>query len=139
MKDTNLQLFLNSLSHEQHVMYYLEKMDIKKLNQILDNIEYQNYNKNEFLKLLTIVFNTFKNRGNTKLISSVGKCIACKFGHKAYYLKGDKDGSHLEILIEIKNNRVFDIRECNSFESNTESKIDFKKRIYIDERKYKLN
>jgi hypothetical protein len=136
MEEIDLPNLSNELSQEQAVLYFIKQMNIDKLNQILDNKEYQNYEKSEFLKLLTIVFNTFKNRGNTKLVSSVGQCIACKFGHKAYYLKGNIDNSHLEILIEVKNDKVFDIRECNSFKSNTETNTDFKKRIYIDKRKY---
>lgn len=130
------QNILNELTQEQAVLYFIKNMNIEKLNEILDYREYQDHEKPQFLKLLSAAFDTFKSRGNTKLITSEGKCTACKLGHKAYYLKGDLDDSHLEILIEIVNDRVCDIFECNSFKCDSGMKVDFKKRIYINKGKY---
>jgi hypothetical protein len=128
------QNILDHLSQEQAVIYFFEKMDIAKLDSLLDDdLTYQDIKKSQYMIVLNNAFEEMKKRKNTHLISYPGKCQGCKPGHKSYCFIGNQDGSHIDILIEMDpcSKRIKDIYECLKMSYNELKQPVFEKHIRI--------
>lgn len=115
------QNILDHLSQEQAVVHFFEKMDIAKLDSLLDDdLTYQDIQKSQYMIYLNSAFLEMKQRKNTHLISYDGICQGCKPGHKSYCFIGNQDGSHIDILIEVDpyTKKVMDIYECQKMNYN---------------------
>ena len=75
-----------------------------------------------FLEKLNSVFDTFKERGNIRLVSTNGICKGCQHGHVGVAFVGDNDDTYIELMIMSENNQVTDIFECNNFKFDTYNK-----------------
>jgi hypothetical protein len=117
------------------VFYFLERMDSNMLNLILDkNILYQDYEKKLFVKKLSYAFDEFLSRGNSYLNRFEGKCtsnICTNANCKGFSFVGNSSKDYMDLIIEIKNNKVTDIYECSKF-INSETGILKNEKICID-------
>ena len=126
------QDILNKMTHKDAVEYFIGRMDIYALDKILDYREYSDVDKPVFLEKLNIVFDTFKERGNIRLVSTNGVCKGCQNGHIGVAFIGDNDDTYLELMIMSENDKVTDIFECNNFKLDTYSKELLGQRLFLN-------
>lgn len=120
---------LNHKSQYGAIVYFIERMNIDKINELLDPHQYSDKDKPRFIDLLNSVFVEFKNNGTKRLYSESGVCKGCNFGCKGYSFVSELDNSHLDLVIEDSNERVQDIYDCSNFAGST---IATGKRINLD-------
>ena len=120
---------LNHRTQYGAVVYFIERMNIAKINELLDPHQYSDKDKPHFIELLNSVFEEFKENGTKRLFSQNGVCKGCNFGCKGYSFISDLDKSHLDLVIEESNERVKDIYDCTNFAGSTTATG---KRINID-------
>ncbi|WP_396137394.1 hypothetical protein [Flavobacterium sp.] len=117
------------------VFYFLERMDSNMLNLILDkNLPYQDYEKKMFVKKLSYAFDEFFTRGNTHLNRFEGKCtsnICTNVNCQGFSFVGNSSKDYMDLILEIKNNKVTDIYECSKF-VNSETDLIKNEKICID-------
>lgn len=117
------------------VFYFLERLDSNMLNLILDkNLPYQDYEKKVFVKKLSYAFDELLSRGNTYLNRFEGNCTSnvCTNVHcQGFSFVGNSSQDYMDLILEIKNNKVTDIFECSKF-INSDTAILKKEKIYID-------
>jgi hypothetical protein len=117
------------------VFYFLERLDSNMLNLILDkNLPYQDYEKKVFVKKLSYAFDELLSRGNTYLNRFEGKCtsnICTNVNCQGFSFVGNSSQDYMDLILEIKNNKVTDIFECSTF-INSNTDILKKEKIYID-------
>ena len=126
---------LDHMSHEQAIVYFFERMDIKNIDRLLDdNLTYQDIKKSQYMIYLNAAFEEMQLRKNNHLVSYIGKCQGCKPNHNSYYFIGDQDGSHIDILIEVDpySKRITDMYECvkMSYDDRKQPIYDKHVRIY---------
>jgi hypothetical protein len=97
------------------IVYFIERMNINKIDELLDYHEYSDKEKSVFISLLDEAFTKFKNTGNSRLYSKGGVCKGCNYGCKGFSFIGGIDDSHIELVMEESNDRVKDIYHCNIF------------------------
>ena len=112
---------LNHRTQYGAVVYFIERMNIAKINELLDPHQYSDKDKPHFIELLNSVFEEFKENGTKRLFSQNGVCKGCNFGCKGYSFVSELDGSHIELVLEESNNRVKDIYDCSNFASGTKA------------------
>lgn len=49
------------------------------------------------------------------LVAAFGLCKKCNYKCTGYSFVGNEDGSHLDLVVEEKNDRVKDIYDCSDF------------------------
>jgi tetratricopeptide (TPR) repeat protein len=125
------QDILNRMTHKDAVEYFISRMDIYALDKILDYREYSDVDKPFFLEKLNIVFDTFKERGNVRLVCTNGICKGCKNGHIGVAFVGDNDDTYIELMILSENDKVTDIFECNNFKFDTYNKELLGQRLFL--------
>lgn len=117
------------------VFYFLERMDSNMLNLILDkNLPNQDYDKKLFVKKLSYAFDEFLSRGNTHLNRFEGKCtskICTNANCQGFSFVGNSTQDYMDLILEIKNNKVTDIYECSKF-VNSEADLIKNEKICID-------
>ena len=123
---------LERMSHKDAIEYFIGRMDIYGLDKILDYREYSDVEKPFFLEKLNIVFDKFRELGNSRLVSTNGICNGCQKGHIGVSFIGNEDESYMELMIMSENNRVSDIFECNNFVFESFNKEHLGKRIYLN-------
>ena len=122
---------LNRMMHKDAVEYFISRMDIYALDKILDYREYSDVEKPVFLEKLNVVFDTFKERGNIRLVCTTGVCKGCQHGHIGVAFVGDNDDTYLELMILTENDKVTDIFECNNFKFDTYNKELLGQRLFL--------
>lgn len=117
------------------VFYFLERLDSNMLNLILDkNLPYQDYEKKVFVKKLSYAFDELLSRGNTYLNRFEGNCTSnvCTNVHcQGFSFVGNSSQDYMDLILEIKNNKVTDIYECSKF-VNSETDLIKNEKICID-------
>ncbi len=117
------------------VFYFLERMDSNMLNLILDkNLPYQDYDKKLFVKKLSYAFDEFLSRGNTHLNRFEGSCssnVCTNVNCQGFSFVGNSSQDYMDLILEIKNNKVTDIYECSKFVNN-ETDLIKNEKICID-------
>jgi hypothetical protein len=117
------------------VLYFMQRMDEDMLKLILEDCyTYQDLDKRTFLKKLTNVFDAFEEEGNTFLNIYEGKCnsAACSNNNcKGFSFVGNQSNDYMDLIIEIREDKVFDIYECYDF-INENDTILKKSKITID-------
>ena len=106
---------LKDRTQYQAIVYFIERMNIGKIDELLDYHEYSDKEKSVFIDLLDEVFAKFKNTGNDRLYSKSGVCKGCNYGCKGFSFIGVLDDSYIELVMEESNDRVKDIYHCNVF------------------------
>ena len=122
MNKIDFQIDANCTSQYDTLVNYIERMDIEKINEILDNQKYSHKTKPEFIKLLKGVFDVFKEAGNTRLQAEQGVCKGCNFGCKGYSFIGVNDNSHLDLAFEFEKDRIKDMCDCSNFATSAGKK-----------------
>jgi hypothetical protein len=112
---------LNYRTQYGAIVYFIERMNINKINELLDPQQYSDKDKPCFIELLNSIFEKFKQDGTTRLYSQVGVCKGCNFGCKGYSFVSELDGSHIDLVLEDSNDRVKDIYDCSNFASGTKA------------------
>lgn len=123
---------LDRMTQKDAVEYFIGRMDIYGLNKILNYREYSDVDKPIFLDKLNIVFDKFKQRGNTRLVGTNGICNGCQHGHIGIAFIGNEDDTYIELLIMSENNIVTDIFECNNFTFESYNKEHLGKRLFLN-------
>jgi tetratricopeptide (TPR) repeat protein len=123
---------LEHMTQKEAVEYFIGMMDVYALNKILDYREYSDVEKPIFLEKFEKVFGIFKERGNSRLVSTNGVCKGCQKGHIGIGFVGNQDDTYIELMIMTENNRVVDIFECNHFEFDTYNKEHLGQRLYLN-------
>jgi hypothetical protein len=123
---------LSEMTHYQATCYFIGTMDIVALDKLLDYKEYADVEKPIFLNKLEQAFYVLKENGNKRLYQNTGVCEICMKGCPAVAFVGDNNTHYIELLIEIENDRVKDIYECNSFKYDTLNPKFLGKRISLD-------
>ncbi|WP_430399924.1 hypothetical protein [Flavobacterium sp.] len=98
----------------------IEVFDIDLIKEILHKSFESNELDNNFINKLYISFNEFKEFGDTKLISSAGKCGSCDKRKGGYLFVGNNSNNYMSFIIS-KNKRGIEIFKCsyfNCFERN---------------------
>lgn len=117
------------------LLYFMQRMDDDMLKLILEDCyTYQDLDKRTFLKKLTNVFDAFEEEGNTFLNIYEGKCnsAACSNNNcKGFSFVGNQSNDYMDLIIEIRYDKVFDIYECYDF-INENHTILKKSKITID-------
>jgi hypothetical protein len=106
---------LSEKSQYSAIVYFIERMNIDKIDELLDYQEYSDKDKPIFIEMLKGAFDRFKDAGNIRLYKEDGECKGCSNGCKGFAFIGDFDGSHIELVMEKSNDRVKDIYYCNIF------------------------
>ncbi len=123
-------------TQEQAIRYFIEKMDIEMIDDILSNKNtYQDFKKHIFIKKLSDLFETFKSSGDTFLITVVGKCNTCFKGKEGYTFIGNNSRNYVSILIDVQQGLVKDMFECSDFIELCNS-IKLNKKLYIDKPRF---
>ncbi len=123
------------------VLYFIQRLDTTMLDSILDDYTFQDLDKRTFLKKLTDVFDAFVEEGNSFLNIYEGKCnsAACSNKNcKGFSFVGNKSKDYMDLIIEIRENKVFDIYECYDFINENDTFLK-KNKISIDGLESKFN
>jgi len=112
---------LKEKSQYAAIVYFIERMNIDKIDELLDYQEYSDKDKPIFIEMLKGAFERFKEAGNNRLYREAGECKGCNNGCKGFAFIGNNDGSHIELVMEKTNDRVKDIYYCNIFSYLAES------------------
>lgn len=123
------------------VIYFLQRLDISMLELILDDFTFQDLDKRTFLKKLTVVFDAFEEEGNSFLNIYEGKCnsVACSNRNcNGFSFVGNQSNDYMDLIIEIKGDKVFDIYECYDFINENDTFLK-KNKISIDGLESNLN
>ena len=117
------------------VLYFMQRLDTDMLKLILeDYFTYQDYDKKTFLRKLSYVFDEFHDKGNTYLNIFEGKCnssVCTNLNCKGFSFVGNKTTHYMDLIIEIKDDKVCDIYECYDFQNENDAILK-KGKITID-------
>ena len=127
----NLETKINTQA--EAIKFFIEKLDIEMIDAFLDDCKtYQDMQKRIFIAKLNRVFQTYKETGDTYLVSYRGSCTSCYNGKKGYTFVGNKSGNYLSIIIDSEKGIVNDMFECSSF-ANERTDIKLGVKLYIDD------
>jgi hypothetical protein len=106
------------------VLYFMQRLDGGMLKLILeDYFTYQDYDKKTFLRKLSYVFDEFLDKGNTYLNVFEGRCnssVCSNLNCKGFSFVGNKTNHYMDLIIQIKEDKVCDIYECYDFQNNND-------------------
>lgn len=124
---------LEYMTQEEAFVYFFKKMDAYNIDKLLDIQTCQDIEKHKYLQYMHEAFEEMQLRGNNYLGIWPGICQGCKPGHKSFCFLGNKDKSHIDILIEINenNNRIVDVYECLKMDCVDNFKPEYSKKIRI--------
>ena len=135
LKEKDLKVVQTFNSQLNAVVYAIQNLNIEMVDSYLDNQRtYQDFEKSEFIQKLTVVFNEFKEAGDTYLEKSAGICnsFLCKNTKcKGTSFVGNNSYSYIDLILDIENDVVVDIFECSVFVNDT-TEFEKKNRILLD-------
>lgn len=92
------------------------------LKQILDKeLTYQNFDHKILITKLSDAFDSFLDTGDSYLNRFEGNCNSgiCTNKHcKGFAFVGNKSNNYMDLILEIKDDKVTDIYECNDFSTD---------------------
>lgn len=109
---------LESKTHFEAVVYFIETMNSEKLNQHLQGKKYCRTSKSEFIILIKELFDRFRELGDTRLYAELGTCIGCNVGCGGFTFLSDKTRNYFEFVFEIEGDKVIDIMDCWQFKND---------------------
>lgn len=108
-------------THEDAILYFLERLDSNMIQLILDKKHLsKEFDKKAFIYKITDAFEQFSKRGNTFLNRFEGKCtsgVCTNTNCIGFTFVGNKTNHYMDLILEIKENKVIDIYECSQFEN----------------------
>lgn len=116
---------------EKAIRYFIQKMDIEMLDDILDDkVSFGDFSKSKFLTVLQGMFTKLNASGDTHLIPKKGVCTHCLKGKKGFTFKGNNSNFHFILIFNHLDEGKLDLRECRSF--SRINKYCFSDRLYFD-------
>jgi hypothetical protein len=113
-------------NHLEIVVHYICQLDIEALDMVLDSkVNYMDFEKEKFIKLLGKAFEKFKEKGNSMLKIVPGTCQGCKINESGligYTFVGNYSLNYMSLIFEQNNELVSDISECYMFKNMREIK-----------------
>ena len=137
MSKTIIKLTSQLKTQEDAVLYFLQRLDVDMVNTLLDDgRNYQDMEKDIFIRKLGYAFDEFLDCGDTFLNCLSGKCdaVMCNFKCSGYSFTGNNSGKHLDLIVEKSTEgNVLDMYECRFFliDGNTKTN-DYETRVRID-------
>ena len=128
-------------SQADAVIHYIKHLDIDMVDTLLDDeLTYQDFSKSTFIQKFSVAFDEFIQAGDDELGISNGFCseFICNNQCSGYRFSSKSSGLYFDLIIEIENELVTDIYECNSFLCLS-SDTNANKRVRIDRRDIKIN
>jgi len=109
-----------NMNQAEAVIYFLQRLDVKMLSLILENHQYQYFEKDLFIKKLGEALQKFTEAGDTFLNISSGHCNLniCHFNCTGFTFIGNKSKNYMNLIIEIKDGIVQNISDCNYFKKD---------------------
>ena len=104
-------------------VYFLQRLDMEMVNDILDEHTYQDFEKSVFINKLGIAIDEFMKSGDTFLNCYNGYCNSkdCNFNCSGFKFIGNKSRKYMSLIIEIKEGKVIDAYECGDFKAKSHS------------------
>ena len=114
------------------VIFFISQLDIDMIDDLLDDRNYQELSKSQFITKLSTAFDQLRAQGNTilNLIFEPCQYRSCYMNCYCIIFQGDKSNHFLELIFETDKGRVTDIYECEFFTNRHLKEID-KMRIDI--------
>ena len=125
-------LSLEIKNQVEAVIYFLQRMDVEMISDILDEHNYQDFEKNIFINKLDEALLEFKEAGDTFLEFYEGHCNneSCNFNCTGYQFRGNNSGKQMSLIFQVKDERVADLYECGEFK--TVKKLAYGERVWIN-------
>jgi hypothetical protein len=123
---------LDTKTHLEAVIHFIEKMDIQKLDELLLKGTYSSISKDTFMKQLSGVFDDLNNSGDTVLYSEPGVCQGCQNGCGGFTFFSNNSRNYIEVVIKSEDEKVTDIFECSQFKNDNLVQSMLGKRIKFD-------
>lgn len=121
----------NLIELEKVLLEAVVRLDIEMFKEFYIHTEdYKHSNRLFLIRDMAIVFNKFKESGDTCLESNFGICNGCNKGCYGHKLVGNKSKNYITILFENEKNKIIRINECGSLKTQNNIK-DLNKRIYL--------
>jgi tetratricopeptide (TPR) repeat protein len=120
---------LDTKTHLEAVIHFIEKMDIKKLDELLLKQSYSSISKAKFMVELKGVFDRFNDSKDTVLYAEPGICQGCNNGCGGFTFLSNKSRNYIDLVIKSEDNIVTDIFECSQFKNDNLVKSMLGKRI----------
>lgn len=122
---------LDHMSHEEVIVYFIERMDTIMIHQYLLEKEYMGMGFRDFCYRLSSAINElYSYRGNRSLRTEVVSCDKCS--QKQYYFIGAFDKSYMHIIFKIENGVINDFIECRELKCILPNYLDPEKQVFID-------
>ena len=126
LSDENI---LDTKTHLEAVIHFIEKMNIQKLDELLLKHRYSSISKDRFIQELKGVFERFNESKDSVLYAEPGICQGCHNGCSGFTFLSNKSRNYIDLVIKSENNIVTDIFECSQFKSDNLVKSMLGKRL----------
>ena len=120
---------LDSKTHLEAVIHFIEKMNIQKLDELLLKQSYSSISKAKFIVELKGVFDRFNETKDTVLYAEPGICQGCHNGCGGFTFLSNKSRNYIDLVIKSEDNIVTDIFECSQFKNDNLVKSMLGKRV----------
>lgn len=122
---------LDHMSHEEVIVYFIERMDTIMIHQYLIEKTYMGMEFRDFCYRLSSAFHElYAHRGNSSLRTEIVNCDRCY--QKQYYFIGAYDESYMHLVFVIENGRVIDFIECRELKCKIPFYLDPEKQVFVD-------
>ena len=125
----------NIKNQKEAIIYFITQMDIEMIDAFLDPEKtFQDMEKEKFISSLNLLFQAFKEEGDTFLNSYAGRCNTCYKDKTGFTFVGNKSHNYVSIVFDSKAGIIDDMFECSDF-LNDNKGLFLGKKIYIDQLK----
>jgi hypothetical protein len=117
------------------VMYFLQRLDVDMLKLVLEEATYQDFDKRTFLRKLSYTLESFLEKGDTYLNVYPGTCVSTACDNASclgYSFIGNKTANYMDLIFDVKADKVKDIYECFHF-MNSDDGVIKKAQVLIDD------
>jgi hypothetical protein len=121
---------INEKSHLDAVIHFIEQMNSYMIGHYLDYDTIMNIESPKFYYLLGMAFDNLQYRGNTRLDLVKSYCESCN--RHQYFFVGNNDGSYLHLQLNVENDIVLDLNECELLKCLVPSLIDTEKQVFLN-------
>lgn len=123
---------VNNKTLKSFIIDAIRAFDIETLNKTLENLKYQDFEKQKFLTKLENVFGEFRELGDTHLEIYDGKCNECNAFDSGFSFIGNISKTYIDLIIRCDRDKVVDIFECSNFKNDSIHLVK-KGRQYLDD------
>jgi hypothetical protein len=125
---------LDHMSHEEVIIYFIERMDAFMIQQYLLEKEYMGMGFRDFIYKLSLAFNELHGyRGNNSLRTEAAYCAHCN--EKQYFFIGEYDESYLHLVFKLEKGIVKHLIECRELKCDMPNFLDPKKQVFVNTEK----